>query len=84
MTKKQSEDILILKDYVKQLMKTKQISFKELAKALNVKYETIACNLDRSIGYKTIIKIINYLDGDLNYALSLPIKKETKNVKDND
>lgn len=81
MTKKQSEDILILKDYVKQLMKAKQISFKELAEALNVKYETIACNLDRSIGYKTIIKIINYLDGDLNYALSLPIKKETKNGK---
>lgn len=79
MTKKQSEDILILKDYVKQLMKAKQISFKELAEALNVKYETIACNLDRSIGYKTIIKIINYLDGDLSYALSLPIKKETKN-----
>lgn len=79
MTKKQSEEILILKDYVKQLMKAKQISFKELAEALNVKYETIACNLDRSIGYKTIIKIINYLDGDLNYALSLPIKKETKN-----
>lgn len=81
MTKKQSEEILILKDYVKQLMKAKQISFKELAEALNVKYETIACNLDRSIGYKTIIKIINYLDGDLNYALSLPIKKETKNGK---
>lgn len=81
MTKKQSEEILILKDYVKQLMKAKQISFKELAEALNVKYETITCNLDRSIGYKTIIKIINYLDGDLNYALSLPIKKETKNGK---
>lgn len=81
MTKKQSEEILILRDYVKQLMKAKQISFKELAEALNVKYETIACNLDRSIGYKTIIKIINYLDGDLNYALSLPIKKETKNGK---
>lgn len=84
MTKKQSEDILILKDYVKQLMKAKQISFKELAEALNVKYETIACNLDRSISYKTIIKIINYLDGDLCYALSLPIKKEMKNGKDND
>lgn len=78
MTKKQSEDILILKDYVKQLMKAKQISLKELAEALNVKYETIACNLDRSIGYKTIIKIINYLDGDLSYALSLPIKKGDK------
>jgi len=81
MTKKQSEEILILKDYVKQLMKAKQISFKELAEALNVKYETIACNLDRSIGYKTIIKIINYLDGDLNYALNLPIKKGDKNGK---
>ena len=81
MTKKQSEEILILKDYVKQLMEAKQISFKELAEALNVKYETIACNLDRSIGYKTIIKIINYLDGDLCYALSLPIKKGDKNGK---
>lgn len=81
MTKKQSEDILILKDYVRQLMEAKQISRKELAEALNLNSETLRCNLDRSIGYKTIIKIINYLDGDLNYALSLPIKKEMKNGK---
>lgn len=78
MTKKQSEDILILRDYVKQLMKAKQISLKELADALNLNSETLRCNLDRSIGYKTIIKIINYLDGDLCYALSLPIKKGDK------
>lgn len=79
MTKKQSEDILILRDYVKQLMKAKQISYKELADALNLNYRTVSGNLNRSISYKTIIKIINYLDGDLSYALSLPIKKETKN-----
>lgn len=81
MTKKQSEDILILRDYVKQLMKAKQISYKELADALNLNYRTVSGNLNRSISYKTIIKIINYLDGDLCYALSLPIKKETKNGK---
>lgn len=81
MTKKQSEDILILKDYVKQLMKAKQISFKELAEALNVNYMTLYGNLDRSISYKTIMKVINYLDGDLCYALSLPIKKEINNGK---
>ena len=75
MNKKQSEDVLILKDYVKQLMEAKQISFKELAKALNVNYKTLYGNLDRSIGYKTIMKIIAYLDGDLSYALSLQIKK---------
>lgn len=79
MTKKQSEDILILRDYVKQLMKAKQITYKELADALNLNYRTVSGNLNRSIGYKTIMKIINYLDGDLCYALSLPIKKETKN-----
>ena len=79
MTKKQSEDILILRDYVKQLMKAKQISYKELADALNLNYRTVSGNLNRSISYKTIMKIINYLDGDLCYALSLPIKKETKN-----
>lgn len=78
MTKKQSEDIPILKDYVKQLMKAKQISLKELAETLNLNSETLRCNLDRSISYKTIIKIINYLDGDLCYALSLPIKKGDK------
>lgn len=81
MTKKQSEDILILKDYIMQLMNAKQISLKELAEALNLNYETVRCNLDRSIGYKTIMKIIAYLDGDLGYALNLPIKKETKNGK---
>lgn len=81
MTKKQSEDILILKDYVKQLMKAKQISFKELAEALNVNYKTLSGNLDRSISYKTIMKVINYLGGDLSYALSLPIKKEINNGK---
>lgn len=81
MTKKQSEDILILRDYVKQLMKVKQISYKELADALNLNYRTVSGNLNRSISYKTIMKIINYLDGDLCYALSLPIKKETKNGK---
>ena len=81
MTKKQSEDILILRDYVKQLMKAKQITYKELADALNLNYRTVSGNLNRSISYKTIIKIINYLDGDLCYALSLPIKKETKNGK---
>lgn len=81
MTKKQSEDILILRDYVKQLMKAKQISYKELADALNLNYRTVSGNLNRSISYKTIMKIINYLDGDLCYALSLPIKKETKNGK---
>lgn len=79
MTKKQSEDILILRDYVKRLMKAKQITYKELADALNLNYRTVSGNLNRSISYKTIIKIINYLDGDLCYALSLPIKKETKN-----
>ena len=84
MNKKQSEDVLILKDYVKQLMEAKQISFKELAEALNVNYKTLYGNLDRSISYKTIMKIIAYLDGDLSYALSLPIKKWDKNVKDND
>lgn len=78
MNKKQSEDVLILKDYVKQLMEAKQISFKELAEALNVNYKTLYGNLDRSIGYKTIMKIIAYLDGDLSYALSLPIKKGDK------
>ena len=52
MNKKQSEDVLILKDYVKQLMEAKQISFKELAEALNVNYKTLYGNLDRSIGYK--------------------------------
>ncbi len=78
MTKKQSEDILILRDYVKQLMKAKQISYKELADALNLNYRTVSGNLNRSISYKTIIKIINYLDGDLCYALSLPIKKGDK------
>lgn len=81
MTKKQSEDILILRDYVKQLMKAKQITYKELADALNLNYRTVSGNLNKSISYKTIIKIINYLDGDLCYALSLPIKKETKNGK---
>lgn len=81
MTKKQSEDILILRDYVKQLMKAKQITYKELADALNLNYRTVSGNLNRSISYKTIMKIINYLDGDLCYALSLPIKKETKNGK---
>lgn len=81
MTKKQSEDVPILKDYIKQLMEAKQISFKELAEALNVNYKTLYGNLDRSISYKTIMKAINYLDGDLCYALSLPIKKETKNGK---
>lgn len=75
MTKKQSEDILILRDYVKQLMKAKQITYKELADALNLNYRTVSGNLNRSISYKTIMKIINYLDGDLCYALSLPIKK---------
>ena len=79
MTKKQSEDILILRDYVKRLMKAKQITYKELADALNLNYRTVPGNLNRSISYKTIMKIINYLDGDLCYALSLPIKKETKN-----
>lgn len=79
MTKKQSEDILILRDYVKRLMKAKQITYKELTDALNLNYRTVSGNLNRSISYKTIIKIINYLDGDLCYALSLPIKKETKN-----
>ncbi len=79
MTKKQSEDILILRDYVKRLMKAKQITYKELADALNLNYRTVSGNLNRSISYKTIMKIINYLDGDLCYALSLPIKKETKN-----
>lgn len=78
MTKKQSEDILILRDYVKQLMKAKQLSYKELADALNLNYRTVSGNLNRSISYKTIIKIINYLDGDLCYALSLPIKKGDK------
>lgn len=81
MTKKQSEDILILRDYVKQLMKAKQITYKELADTLNLNYRTVSGNLNRSISYKTIMKIINYLDGDLCYALSLPIKKETKNGK---
>lgn len=81
MTKKHSEDVPILKDYVKQLMDAKQISFKELAEALNVNYKTLYGNLDRSIGYKTIMKAINYLDGDLSYALSLPIKKGDKNGK---
>ena len=81
MTKKQSEDILILRDYVKRLMKAKQITYKELAAALNLNYRTVSGNLNRSISYKTIMKIINYLDGDLCYALSLPIKKETKNGK---
>ena len=81
MTKKQSKDILILKDYVKQLMKAKQISFKELAEALDLNYNTLYGNLDRSISYKTIMKVIAYLGGDLGYALSLPIKKETKNGK---
>ena len=81
MTKKQSEDILILRDYVKQLMKAKQITYKELADALNLNYRTVSGNLNRSISYKTIIKIINYLDGDLCYALSLPIKKGDKNGK---
>lgn len=81
MTKKQSEDILILRDYVKQLMKAKQITYKELADALNLNYRTVSGNLNRSISYKTIMKIINYLDGDLCYALSLPIKKEIKNGK---
>ena len=79
MTKKQSEDILILRDYVKRLMKAKQITYRELADALNLNYRTVSGNLNRSISYKTIMKIINYLDGDLYYALSLPIKKETKN-----
>ena len=81
MTKKQSEDILILRDYVKQLMKAKQITYKELADALNLNYRTVSGNLNKSISYKTIMKIINYLDGDLCYALSLPIKKETNNGK---
>lgn len=81
MTKKQSEDVPILKDYVKQLMEAKQISFKELAEALNVNYKTLSGNLGRSISYKTIMKTINYLDGDVNYALSLPIKKGDKNGK---
>lgn len=81
MTKRQSEDILILRDYVKQLMKAKQITYKELADALNLNYRTVSGNLNKSISYKTIMKIINYLDGDLCYALSLPIKKETKNGK---
>ena len=81
MTKRQSEDILILTDYVKKLMKAKQITYKELADALNLNYRTVSGNLNKSISYKTIMKIINYLDGDLCYALSLPIKKETKNGK---
>ena len=81
MNKRQSEDILILTDYVKKLMKAKQITYKELADALNLNYRTVSGNLNKSISYKTIMKIINYLDGDLCYALSLPIKKETKNGK---
>ena len=81
MTKKQSKDILILRDYVKRLMKAKQITYKELADALNLNYRTVSGNLNRSISYKTIMKIINYLDGDLCYALSLPIKKGDKNGK---
>lgn len=77
-------DFITIKDYVKYLCKQKQINMKQLSLAVDVNYKTFLSNLDRSIHLRTIVKVIDYLDGDLNIAMHLPLKKEGKLIYDND
>lgn len=74
-------DFTTLRKYIKYLCKQKKTNLRKVAEALDLNYVSISSNIGRTVNLRKIVKVIEYLDGDLTIALHLPLKKENKSTK---
>lgn len=75
-------DFETLRQYIKYLCKQKNMNTKGMTSALGLNHETYRSNIGRTFNLRTVVKIIDYLDGDLDIAMHLPLKKENKSTKE--
>lgn len=70
------DDFATLREYIKYLCKQKKTNLRKVAKVLNLNYVSFSANIGRTISLRKVVKVIDYLDGDLDIAMHLPLKKE--------
>ena len=65
--------------YINYLCALKDLTIKQLCNELNLNYKSLVCNYKKvHIGVRKLIKIIKYLDGDMNIVLDLPTERELR------
>lgn len=72
------DDFATLREYIKYLCKLKKTNTRKVTEALDLNYRSFASNIGRKVHARKIVKVIDYLDGDLNIAMHLPLKKVLK------
>lgn len=76
MEKLKTPSYTTVSEYVRYLCKQNHKSLTRVCDELDIKYRTIAGNYKSSrIGFDKLYRIIKYLNGDPELALSLPVKK---------
>lgn len=67
------DKIETLKDYIYFLCYYRGVTIKQMCSDLDISYNTFKSHITKSISTKRLLKIINYLDGDVSLALDLPL-----------
>lgn len=62
-----------LKDYIYILCIYKGVTIKQMCSDLDISYNTFKSHITKSVSTKRISKIIKYLNGDVSFALDLPL-----------
>ena len=66
-------------DYIRHLVEVKGTSIKQMCKDLDIPYRSFVANYDyHRMNATRLVKVNEYLDGDLNLMLTLPFKIRNK------
>ena len=67
------DKIETLKDYIYCLCYYRGVTIKQMCSDLDISYNTFKSHITKSIGRERLLKIIKYLDGNVQLALDLPL-----------
>lgn len=67
------DKIETLKDYIYCLCYYRGVTIKQMCSDLDISYNTFKSHITKSIGKERLLKIIKYLDGNVQLALDLPL-----------
>lgn len=67
------DKIETLKDYIYCLCYYRGVTIKQMCSDLDISYNTFKSHITKSIGKERLLKIIKYLDGNVQLALNLPL-----------
>lgn len=70
--------IVDLYDYIKVLCSLKGITVKELCQTLDINYRSLLSNLYNGLSIERFRLIFDYLEGDFNIAIHLPLRLKRK------